>query len=181
MYVLGCDPGKTGAIVAVSPTGPLRIIRTPHMESKTGRGEEIQYALMWEQTKKMLAEIETPQHVFIERVQAMPKEGASSGFKFGYSAGFLRGLVTALGYRYDMIEPQAWKKTHRIPHGADKKASIIRACELWPKQVEELTPKRLHWDQTACFGVCDAALIGYHGLILLNAFSAPVINDDMDF
>lgn len=180
MHVLGCDPGKTGAIVLTSKHH-LAIVRTPHMKAKTGRGEEIMYAAMWEKVKAVLTEHERPHHVFIERVQAMPQEGASSGFKFGYSAGFLRGMITALGLPYDMVEPTAWKRTVRIPHGTDKKGSIARACELWPKQVEELTPKRGFWTQEECFGVCDAALIGYHGLSLLGGLTEPSTESDFDF
>lgn len=189
-FVLGCDPGKTGAIVAVSKER-LCIVRTPHMKAKTGRGEEILYAKMWEDLKRMLTEVPVA-HAFIERVQAMRQEngkgeGASSAFKFGYSAGFLKGLITALEIPHDMVEPQAWKKTARIPHGTDKKGSIARACELWPKHADELTPKRNHWTQEECFGVCDAALIGWHGLHLLSGAEPPskvklaVVEDEFDF
>ena len=174
MYVLGCDPGKTGAIVGVSDDGEIIILRTPHMKSAKGRGEEILYGLMWNEFERLFRSRDTvnPKHAFIERVQAMPKQGGSSMFKFGYSAGFLRGLVTAAQIPYDMVEPQAWKKTARLKHGAEKEASIPRACELWPKYTAELTPKRGHWDQEACVGVCDAALIGLHGLSILGA--API-------
>ena len=177
MYVLGCDPGKTGAIVGVSDDGELIILRTPHMKSAKGRGEEILYGAMWNEFQAMFLPdkfgvIGRPKHAFIERVQAMPKQGGSSMFKFGYGAGFLRGLITAASIPLDMVEPQAWKKTARLKHGADKEACIPRACELWPKYTEQLTPKRGHWDKEACKGVCDAALIGYHGLSILGA--API-------
>jgi crossover junction endodeoxyribonuclease RuvC len=176
IYVLGCDPGKTGAIVGVTNDGKLTILRTPHMASAKGRGEEILYGQMWETFEKMFMLSDrsgwVPQHVFIERVQAMPQQGGSSMFKFGYSAGFLRGVITAARIPYDMIEPQAWKKTARLPAKAEKEQSIPRACELWPAYTEQLTPKRGHWDKEACIGVADAALIGYHGLSLLGA--APV-------
>lgn len=181
MYVLGCDPGKMGAIVAVSDDGrPLRILRTPHMKSKSGKGEEILYAKFWQEFDSMFIshtglpfnEGYVPVHIFIERVHSMPNDGAIAAHKFGYSAGFLRGMIAASKIPYDMVEPQAWKKSARLALGSDKASSIPRACELWPKQVEELTPKRTFWTKEECIGVCDAALIGYHGLTLLG--KAPV-------
>lgn len=169
-YVIGCDPGKTGAIVGVGLT-KLVILRTPHMASAKGRGDEILYGQMWNEFEKLFLLRDRSgwifEHVFIERVGAMPKQGGSSMFKFGYSAGFLRGITTASRVPLDMVEPQAWKKTARIPNGAEKECSIARACELWPHQTEELTPQRGKWNKEDCIGVADAALIGHHGLHLL--------------
>jgi len=170
LYVIGCDPGKTGAIVGVG-LKKLVILRTPHLASAKGRGDEILYGQMWHAFETLFrlhdGSEETPSHAFIERVQAMPKQGASSMFKFGYSAGFLRGLIVASRIPLDMVEPQAWKKTARIPNGAEKECSIARACELWPHQTEELTPQRGKWNKEDCIGVADAALIRHHGLHLL--------------
>ncbi len=174
LYVLGCDPGKTGAIVGVG-RDKLVILRTPHMKSPKGRGEEILYSHFWnefakafltvpKESRRPSTDVDKPHHAFIERVQAMPQQGGSSMFKFGYSAGFLRGLIVAAGIPLDLVEPQAWKKTVGIKNGSDKKASITRACQLWPSETEQFMPKRGHWDQEACIGVCDAALIAYHGL-----------------
>lgn len=189
MYVLGCDPGKTGAIVGVG-LKRLVVLRTPHMKSQKGRGEEILYAHMWNEFQRLFlldksgAKIKqwmAPSHGFIERVQAMPQQGGSSMFKFGYSAGFIRGLIVAAGISLDMVEPQAWKKTAGLKNGSDKKASIVRACQLWPDQTEEFMPRRGHWDQEACIGVADAALIGHHGLRIMVDSDAPAALSGEDF
>jgi crossover junction endodeoxyribonuclease RuvC len=111
----------------------------------------------------------------------MPQQGGSSMFKFGYSAGFMRGLIVAAQIPLDMVEPAAWKKTARLPNKSDKEVCIPRACELWPNQVEELTPKRGHWTKEECKGVCDAALIGYHGLSLLGLLNDKPVDNEFDF
>lgn len=174
MYVIGCDPGKTGAIVGLnSEGGRLKILRTPHMKSAKGRGEEILYDHMWNMLEELFMLRDRSgwifEHTFIERVGAMPKQGGSSMFKFGYSAGFLYGITTACRIPRDMVEPLAWKKSARLPPKADKECSIARACQLWPAETNELTPQRGKWDKEACIGVADAALIAYHGLSILGA------------
>lgn len=164
-YVLGCDPGKTGAIVGVG-RARLVILRTPHGKALKGRGEDIMFDAMWNEFDKLFLHsmVHRPEHVFIERVQSFGKEGGPSSFKFGYSAGFMRGIVTAARIPKSMVEPQKWKAYAHIPLGSEKPVSIARACELFPHDVEELMPKRLHWTQEEAVGVADAALIGHYGL-----------------
>lgn len=167
IYVIGADPGKTGAIVGVG-LKRLVILRTPHMKSATGRGEEILYSHMWNEFEKLFMEgTYTPKHAFIERVQAMPKQGGSSMFKFGYSAGFLRGIIAAARIPNTMVEPRAWKKSIGIPSGSDKALSINHACRLFPNDTKQLTPRRGEWNKQDCIGVAEAALIGWYGLQLL--------------
>lgn len=183
-YVLGCDPGKEGAIVAVSDdpdvAEPLVILRTPHMASARGKGEVILYDNMWAEFERLFGNLKI-RHAFIERVGAQPHDGGPQAFKFGYSAGFLYGMIVASKIPRDMVEPQAWKATAKIKHGAAKEGCIPRACELWPEYSEELTPKRNHWTKAECIGVCDSALIGYHGLTLLGKVPvAPAIDNPFD-
>jgi crossover junction endodeoxyribonuclease RuvC len=139
---------------------------------------------MWNEFEKLFGlpgnhPSKTPEQCFIERVQAMPQQGGSSMFKFGYSAGFLRGIIMASRLPITMVEPQAWKKTAGISNGSDKKASITRACQLFPNETEQLMPKRSEWDQEACIGVADAALIGWYGLRTMGAASAPETYEDI--
>ena len=45
---------------------------------------------------------------FIEKVSAMPKQGVSSTFKFGYSAGALEMALVAAGIPYRFVTPVKW-------------------------------------------------------------------------
>jgi crossover junction endodeoxyribonuclease RuvC len=92
-----------------------------------------------------------PQHALIERAQAMPKQGASSGFKYGRATGALEAVVACCGIAMTVIEPTAWKKFHRL-HGGDKEGARQRALQLFPAAHAMLARKKDH-------GRAEAALI----------------------
>jgi hypothetical protein len=56
-----------------------------------------------------------PDHAVIERAQAMPKQGASSGFKYGRAVGAIEAAIALCGVPLTIIEPTTWKKFH---HGS---------------------------------------------------------------
>ena len=68
--------------------------------------------------------------VVIEAVHAMPKQGVSSSFNFGYGAGLLEGICAALNYPIDLIPPATWKRGAGLP--ADKGACRQLAARYWP-------------------------------------------------
>ena len=72
-----------------------------------------------------------PQHALIERAQAMPKQGASSGFKYGRAVGALEAMLACCEIPMTIVEPSAWKKFHRL-RGGDKETSRQRALQLFP-------------------------------------------------
>src|SRR5262245_34624310 len=62
----------------------------------------------------------------IERVHAAPGQGVASMFRFGYAAGSLAGIVTALGLPLSFITPQRWQRltqTASNPDAARQRAS----------------------------------------------------------
>jgi crossover junction endodeoxyribonuclease RuvC len=93
--------------------------------------------------------------VFLELVHIMPKQGASSAFTFGHSAGVIQGLVQGLGFPLTMVTPQKWKKAAGLI-GTEKDRARSTAILLWP-----------HWrelDSKVKGGaLADAALIGRYG------------------
>jgi crossover junction endodeoxyribonuclease RuvC len=70
-----------------------------------------------------------PQHAFVERAQAMPKQGASSGFKYGRSVGAIEAVITCCGIPLTIVEPTAWKKFHQL-RGGDKESGRQRAATV---------------------------------------------------
>ena len=56
----------------------------------------------------------------IEKVNAMPKQGVSSTFKFGTSFGFCQGMLVAAGIRFEFATPQKWQKSLDCRSGGDK-------------------------------------------------------------
>jgi crossover junction endodeoxyribonuclease RuvC len=96
-----------------------------------------------------------PQHAFIERAQAMPKQGASSGFKYGRAVGSLEAVIACCGIPMTIVEPAMWKKAHRLL-GGDKEGGGQRALQLFPTAHELLALKKWH-------GRAEAALIALYG------------------
>jgi crossover junction endodeoxyribonuclease RuvC len=85
----------------------------------------------------------------IERAQAMPKQGASSGFKYGRATGAL--VLACCKIPMTIIEPTAWKKFHQL-RGSDKEASRQRALMLFPAAQALFARRKDH-------GRAEAALI----------------------
>lgn len=88
----------------------------------------------------------------IEDVHAMPKQGVSSSFSFGFVTGQMGMALTAAGIPKDKISPQYWKKYLRVPaekDGARAAASRLmpRAAHMWPLKKHD--------------GRAEAALLAY--------------------
>jgi crossover junction endodeoxyribonuclease RuvC len=92
---------------------------------------------------------------FIERAQAMSKQGASSGFKYGRATGAIEAVITVSGCPLEIVEPSTWKKTFRLK-GKDKEAARQRALELFPAAHRWFAQKKDH-------GRAEATLIALFG------------------
>ena len=96
-----------------------------------------------------------PEHAFIERAQAMPGQGASSGFKYGRGVGAIEAAIMLSGVPLTVVEPSAWKKFHGL-RGGEKEASRLRALMLFPAAAGMFARKKDH-------GKAEAALIALFG------------------
>jgi crossover junction endodeoxyribonuclease RuvC len=96
-----------------------------------------------------------PQHAFIERAQAFPKQGSSSGFKYGRSVGAIEATITTSDIPMTIVEPTAWKKFHQL-RGGDKEGGRQRALQLFPSAHALLARKKDH-------GRAEASLIALYG------------------
>lgn len=155
MRVLGIDPGLTGglAVVEASPSG-IRLVRAGDIETS---GEKWKRRV---QTSAVLAFLQDtkPDQAFIERAQAMPDQGASSGFVYGRAVGALETCVEGMQVPLTVIEVTAWKKAHSLK-GGDKENSRQRA--LW------LFPGTGVFERKMDHGRAEAALIAWFGAMLL--------------
>ena len=70
--------------------------------------------------------------IAIEDVHAMPAQGQTSTFAFGYASGMVEGVASALGFRVLRVSPQVWKKAYRLQAKADKSMSRHVASNLAP-------------------------------------------------
>lgn len=122
--ILGIDPGLNGALAWVSDVGYL--ITTIDMPTIEVVGKKKVSPQM------LTAEIELrrPSLVVVEDVGAMPGQGVTSMFNFGYSAGLIAGVVAGLKIPIVMYRPAVWKRHAGVP--ADKNAARQIAQRLWP-------------------------------------------------
>ena len=98
MSILGVDPGIHGglAIVFVDANGAAPQLVDAIDIPVTGVGAKERVDVL--AIRNWLAQ-HTPQHAFIERAQAMPKQGASSGFKYGRAVGAIEAVIACCAIR----------------------------------------------------------------------------------
>jgi Holliday junction resolvasome RuvABC endonuclease subunit len=149
MRILGIDPGVRGGLAIVEVNNGVAPKLVDAIDVPTvgiGAKERIDAIAMrgWIQTHR-------PDHALIERAQAMPKQGASSGFKFGRATGALEAVIACCKIPMTIVEPSGWKKFHQL-RGKDKEGSRQRALQLFPAAHALLARKKDH-------GRAEAALI----------------------
>lgn len=114
---MGIDPGKSGGIAIYCPDD-----KNPDIMVKPySDGELIRLAGLMSNCRCVCC---------VEAVHALPKQGVTSTFSFGKSAGFIEGVLTTLKIPYQLISPQKWKKEFGL--NSDKQASIEVCKKLFP-------------------------------------------------
>lgn len=124
---VGIDPGLTGAIAVLGPTGELeRLADLPVIRDKSISwidGGILQSFLIDAQAGRQA-------HAIVERVSAMPGQGVSSSFTFGMAFGSLLSILQARHIRIELVTAAAWKQALGLSR--DKKASLHKARLLYP-------------------------------------------------
>lgn len=152
-WVIGIDPGCTGAIVILREARPIAWTLMPTL--KVGSSSQVNGAALAAFLRPYAGQEPEGAHVLIEKVGAMPGQGVTSMFTFGHAAGTASGVVAGLEIPHTFITPQSWKKKAGLM-GQDKDAARTRAIQLWPWW-RELDQK----GKGQAFA--DAALIAYYG------------------
>jgi crossover junction endodeoxyribonuclease RuvC len=148
--ILGVDPGIRGglAIVAIDANGgaPQLVDAIDIPVAGIGAKERVDVLAI----RNWIVQ-HAPRHALIERAQAMPKQGASSGFKYGRAVGAIEAVIACCAIPLTIVEPSNWKKFHQL-RGGDKESGRQRALQLFPKAHTLLARKKDH-------GRAEAALI----------------------
>ena len=123
--IIGIDPGLSGAIAFMSDEGYLiGVVDMPTIDV-VGKKKVSPQMLV-----SLLEDYDDVKMVVIEEVGAMPGQGVTSMFNFGYSAGILAGVCAGLRMPMVFYRPAAWKRAAGVP--ADKGAARQMAQRLWP-------------------------------------------------
>ncbi|KKN19697.1 hypothetical protein LCGC14_0943180 [marine sediment metagenome] len=148
---LGIDPGISGAVALLGSDGSVRFWNTPSI--KTGGKRDYDSANMQElllEALELAVEAENlPKgtnveplglhlHAYIERAQAMPKQGVTSMFNYGKGFGLWLGLLRGIGIPHTLVSPRRWKAVMLSDMPKDKGASLLRAKQLFPLCTSQL-------------------------------------------
>lgn len=151
--IVGVDPGLSGALAFIQQGGSLSVEDMPVVHVVRGAKNKREVDLHGldsvvknYKTRDMVA--------FVERVGAMPGQGVTSMFSFGFSYGAVLQALASNGVVLHHVTPQAWRKSLSVRKG--KEGSRMRASELMPS-CADLWPAIKHT------GRAEAALIAYHG------------------
>jgi crossover junction endodeoxyribonuclease RuvC len=146
--ILGVDPGLAGGLAVIDIDIDSTVLVDAIDIPITGVGAKTRVDVLairdW-----ILAH--QPRHALIERAGVMPKQGISSGFKYGRAVGSLEAVIACCEVPMTIIEPTVWKKFHQL-RGGEKEASRQRALQLFPAAHRLLSRKMDH-------GRAEAALI----------------------
>ena len=148
-WTCGIDPGKSGGIALLTPTGEIiHTFKMPETEEDLA------------QTFRAMYSINNPVSVYCERIWSRPaqvdlktgrpqRSGSNEGkFMMGY--GVIRGILAALNFQREYVTPQVWQKALGCLTKGDKNISKDAAQRLWPRH------KITH-------AIADALLIAEYG------------------
>ena len=106
-----------------------------------------------------------PIRALIERAQAMPKQGASSGFKYGRAVGAIEAVITLCEIPVTIVEPSVWKRFRDSP-ARTRKAAAARPAAVSGRACGSRAQER-PWPGR---GIVDRAV---RGQVIMNAPLEP--------
>ena len=97
MYIIGIDPGISGAISFYEDGKILDVIDMPSMAEGKKNKRQVNGAQIYNEIKKRIKIVQKGKVcVVIEQVSAMPGQGVTSMFNFGQSFGVIKGICAAM-------------------------------------------------------------------------------------
>jgi crossover junction endodeoxyribonuclease RuvC len=150
--ILGIDPGTSGACAVIEfsdGVAPQLVATIDIPTAGSGAKQRVDVLTLrdWIQTHR-------PDRAGIERAQAMPKQGASSGFKYGRATGALEAVLACCEVPFELVEPSVWKRACRL-RGGDKEGARQLVLQMFPAAHALFARRKDH--QRA-----EAALIALH-------------------
>lgn len=132
MIYIGIDPGITGAIGVLFPYEEQAVYDLPTMQNARAAEKGRKRLHIDALRLSVLLEIFDRHEcrVFVEYTQAGMK-GALANYSLGHSSGIIMGVLSALGFTYEMVRPQEWKKEFGLLK-SEKDASRKQAEALYP-------------------------------------------------
>ena len=140
MFIIGIDPGISGALCFMEHGKIIDVIDMPSMADGKKNKNQLNSAQLVNIIKRhILPNKET--FVIVEQVSAMPGQGVTSMFNFGQSFGILKGICSAMNLPMYFVRPAKWKKYFSLIN-ASKDASRTKAIEIFPYFSVNLSKKK---------------------------------------
>lgn len=155
MVTIGIDPGINGGLTALED-GETILASIPMPTQKLGTKTHLDPRLIND-----FIFYYTPRVVIIESVHAMPGQGVTSMFNFGYGAGMLEGIISAHVLSYLIIPPQQWMKEIFVGMPKDSNKSSITYCQRMFPQFDWRATKKCKKIHDGMTDSCCMALYGY--------------------
>jgi crossover junction endodeoxyribonuclease RuvC len=149
--ILGVDCGLSGALTFLNTSGGATIHDMPTFEIKRGKGKrhDLDGHALYQMIKTA-----APNHAFVERAIAMPKQSSYATGIFFQVYGEVRGILIACSIPFTIVDPQVWKKNLGAP--AMKDGARARASQLMPTLAAQ-------WPLKKHDGRAESALIALYG------------------
>ena len=142
MYIIGVDPGISGAICFFENGRIIDVIDMPSMAEGKQNKRQVNGSQIYNEIKNRTANIEKKHIcVVIEHVSAMPGQGVTSMFNFGQSFGVLKGICSAMQLPMYFVRPAKWKKYFNLIK-TQKEASRTKVIEIFPEISTKLSKKK---------------------------------------
>jgi crossover junction endodeoxyribonuclease RuvC len=143
---MGIDPGLKGALAISHHDDPIKSHLLEGMEYIRFREIIHEHGL---------------HHIFLEKAQAMPKQGVTSMFNYGVGFGKLIGWIESLMIPFTLITPQMWtKELHKGATGKDSKAKSLQVAQRLFPEIDFRATERC---KKPHMGLVDAVLIAEYG------------------
>lgn len=158
--VLGIDPGQSGGLCLLPDDLTdiqIQVMPSPH--------ELCALLVEWR-----------PKHVFLEKAQAMPKQGVSSVFTYGHHNGVVEGILIALGIPHTLVPPSVWsaeihKGTKIKKRKASEAGNASQLKNMRKQRSLEAATRLFPWldfrgtakSKKAHMGIVEAVLIAEYG------------------
>ncbi len=152
-YFLGIDPGLSGALAFYDPKrDALNVYDMPTYTIASG-GKQRRKMDLHQLAQTMHYYAPNTRHAIIEEVGAMPGQGVTSMFSFGFSAGAVQMAVVASSIRFEMVTPRVWKGAMKLKTNKDESRRLA----------SRLMPNHAHlWSLVKHDGRAEAALLAYY-------------------
>jgi hypothetical protein len=105
--ILGVDPGLSGALAIVETINGVPVLVDAIDMPATGSGAKARVDII--AAASWIAK-HAPSMAYVERAQAFPGQGASSGFSYGRAVGSIEATIALCQIPMILVEASVWKR-----------------------------------------------------------------------